>query len=184
MNYTRIVFPVFALCLVAACSNAREALLPGKQAPDEFAVYTRAPLVVPPEFELRAPAPGAERPQSVSPRETAQEAVLGSLPENTASNQAVTPGIQALLENTGANQADPAIRQLVDQETSILAQEDKTVTESIIFWRAPTEYGSEVNAEEEVKRIQENQALGQPITTGDVPTIEKKRKGLLEGVFD
>ena len=184
MSFTRIILPVLSVFFIVACSNAREALIPSKKAPDEFAVYTRAPLVLPPEFSLRVPVPGAERPQSVNPRDIAQEAVLGSSSQNTASSQNLTPGIQALLNNTGATDADPAIRQLVDQETSILALEDKTLTESIIFWQTPTEYGSEVNAEDEARRIQENQALGQPITTGDVPTIEKKQKGLLECVFE
>ena len=31
--------------------------------PDEFAVESRAPLTVPPDFDLRPPEPGAPRPQ-------------------------------------------------------------------------------------------------------------------------
>ncbi len=184
MKLKSILIPLAAACLLGACSNAREALIPSKKAPDEFAVYTRAPLVVPPEFDLRAPAPGQERPQSVNPKDIAEQAVLGSDGGNASAAQPVTPGVQALLDNTGASQADPSIRQLVNEETSILAIEDKTLTETIIFWNTPTEYGAEVNAEEEAKRIQENQALGQPLTTGEVPTIEKKNKGILEDVFE
>ncbi len=184
MRLTRIIVPVLAVCVLAACSNAREALIPSKKAPDEFAVYTRAPLTLPPEYNLSVPAPGSERPQSVNPRDLAEEAVLGTSSQSNTATQITSPGIQALLVNTGATTADPAIRQLVNQETSILAQEDKTVMESIIFWQTPTEYGSSVDADEETRRIQENQALGQPINTGDVPTIEKKQEGILEGVFD
>ncbi len=184
MRLARIIVSVLAIGAVTACSGAREALIPSKKAPDEFAVYTRAPLTLPPEYNLTVPAPGSERPQNVNPRDIAQEAVLGTTTQNGTASQVTSPGIQALLRNTGANQADPSIRQLVNQESSILAVEDKTVMESIIFWQTPTQYGSAVDAPEETKRIQENQALGQPINTGDVPTIEKKQEGVLEGLFD
>ena len=35
----------------------------------------------------------------------------------------------------------------------------------------------------EQKRLQENQALGQPTDAGETPIIERKKKGLFEGVF-
>jgi hypothetical protein len=35
----------------------------------------------------------------------------------------------------------------------------------------------------EQKRIQENQSLGQPITEGETPTVVRKKKGALEGIF-
>jgi hypothetical protein len=35
--------------------------------PDEFAVTRQAPLVVPPDFALTPPNPGAPRPQDVDP---------------------------------------------------------------------------------------------------------------------
>jgi hypothetical protein len=184
MRLARIIVSIFALSAVAACSNAREALIPSKQGPDEFAVYTRAPLTLPPDYSLSVPAPGSERPQDVNPRDIAEQAVLGTTSQSDTVPQITSPGIEALLQNTGATEADPSIRQLVDQESSILALEDKTVMESIIFWQTPTTYGSAVDADEETKRIQENQALGQPLNTGEVPTIEKKQKGILEDVFN
>ena len=184
MSVPRIIVSIFAVAAVTACSNAREALIPSKQAPDEFAVYTRAPLTIPPEYNLSVPTPGSERPQDVNPRDIAEQAILGTTSSQSGTAQPTTPGIQALLQNTGANDADPSIRQLINQESSVLAQEDQTVMESIIFWQTPTEYGSAVDGDEETKRIQENQALGQPINTGEVPTIKKKQDGVLEGLFE
>lgn len=172
---------------VSGCSGVRESIIPSKRAPDEFAVYTRAPLTLPPEYNLRVPEPGAERPQTVNPRDVVEEAVLGSssrAQDSDTQSANVTPGLQALLDETGATQADPSIRSIINQETSILAEEDASVIERIMFWDTPSEYGSAVDPEAETKRIQENQALGQPLGGGDVPTIEKKRKGLLEGLFD
>ncbi len=188
MNAKRVT-ALFALALlVAGCSDVRESIIPSKRAPDEFAVYTRAPLTLPPEYNLRVPAPGSDRPQAVSPRDIVEEAILGSssrVAEPGSQEQAnLTPGLQALLRDAGATDADPSIRSIINQETSILAEEDASVMERIIFWGTPNEYGSSVDAAEENKRIQENQALGQPLDSGEVPVIEKKRKGLLEGIFD
>jgi hypothetical protein len=44
-------------------------------APDEFAVESRAPLTIPPDFDLRPPAPGAPRPQEVAAAEKAKKAI-------------------------------------------------------------------------------------------------------------
>jgi len=35
----------------------------------------------------------------------------------------------------------------------------------------------------ESKRLQENQALGKPVTEGETPIITVRRKGVLEGIF-
>ena len=41
------------------CESVRKAVSGKKQAPDEFVVYKRPPLALPPEFNLRPPMPGA-----------------------------------------------------------------------------------------------------------------------------
>ena len=45
---------------VGGCEGVREAAGIAKKAPDEFAVVTRAPLSMPPDYGLRPPRPGAE----------------------------------------------------------------------------------------------------------------------------
>jgi hypothetical protein len=52
--------------LLAGCGGMTEALGLGRNPPDEFAVVERPPLVLPPDFHLRPPLPGAPRPQEVS----------------------------------------------------------------------------------------------------------------------
>jgi hypothetical protein len=57
--------------------------------PDEFAVARRAPLVVPPDFALAPPAPGAPRPQEADSSSQALQAMFGgpaarSVPETSA----------------------------------------------------------------------------------------------------
>ena len=179
---------IMAMCvtglLVSAC-GVREQLIQGKQAPDEFAVYSRAPLSIPPEYKLRVPEPGVERPQETNPEDVAQQVILGSVNNSVTQSETLsgTPGIHALLRDTGALNVDHSIRETVNRESSVLAEEDQTVMDSIMFWGTPNEYGTAVDPALENKRIQENQALGQPLTTGEVPVIEKKRKGLLEDLF-
>ena len=172
--------------LLGGCEEVRSALGQTKSGPDEFAVYSRAPLSLPPDYGLRPPAPGRLRPQEVEPRNEARRAVLGARGAATAGRAAPagsTPGIQALLRSLGAEDANPNIRSTINRETTILAEEDRTFAEAIMFWSTPTEYGTVVNPTKETKRIQANQALGRPITEGEVPTIERKRAGILEGIF-
>ncbi len=64
--------------LVGACGSVREELGLTKQAPDEFSVVTKAPLILPPDYALRPPEPGAPRPQELQPQQQAQRALLRS----------------------------------------------------------------------------------------------------------
>ena len=66
-----------AAALLGGCEGTREMLGMGKTAPDEFAVYSRAPLSMPPNYGLRPPAPGKARPQSEDTRVMARDAMLG-----------------------------------------------------------------------------------------------------------
>jgi hypothetical protein len=185
-----IVLTAAVAVVVSGCGDTKEFLGQGKRPPDEFAVYSRAPLSLPPDYALRPPAPGTARPQNVMPRDTAKQALLGEQFNTQAGGASsvdvvgVSPGTQVLLERTGALDADPEIRTQVNSETSILAEEDQSFTERLMFWGNPTEYGTVVDPVQEARRIHENQALGQPITEGETPTIERKRRALLEGIFN
>jgi hypothetical protein len=52
-----------------------------------------------------------------------------------------------------------------------------------VFWRDPEPYGDVVDPAAEQKRLQENAALGKPVTEGETPTIVRKQRGMLEGIF-
>jgi hypothetical protein len=157
-----------------------------KRAPDEFAVYSRAPLTLPPDYGLRPPEPGSDRPNLVMPRDEAQSALTGvrAAPRQPVSRD--TPAdaaVRALLRDLKAAEAAPNIRAEIDRETSVLAAESRTFADKLIFWREPEPYGEPVDAGKEAKRIQEAKALGQPLNEGEVPIISRKRKGLFEGIF-
>ena len=83
---------------------------------------------------------------------------------------------------TGADKAKPDIRQLVNQETSVIAEEDQPFVNKLIFWNEDkNQPGTLVDAKKEKQRIMSNDALGKPITEGETPKVKRKalRKGLL-----
>src|ERR1039458_2342053 len=79
MSYNRVATAavvMIGLCL-AGCQSTRQALGMTKVVPDEFRVVTKAPLVVPPDYALRPPAPGEPRPQELQPESQARRALIG-----------------------------------------------------------------------------------------------------------
>jgi hypothetical protein len=76
----RILLGPAALCwaamlLLPGCSDLRRSIGLEKTSPDEFAVESRAPLTMPPDFELRPPQPGAPRPQEKSSGQQARQVI-------------------------------------------------------------------------------------------------------------
>ena len=177
-----------ALALGAALSACEggigDALGLGKKAPDEFAVVRSAPLTLPPDFTLRPPRPGEARPNEESPRDQARNALLseagaGDVPATGSASQ----GEAAFIEQAGAGDVDPNIRHVVDREFSGYASEDESFVDSLIFWQGDDPPGEVVDAAAEAERLRENIEAGRPITGDETPTIRRRDKALLEGVF-
>jgi Protein of unknown function (DUF3035) len=84
MAYGAMALSALAL---SACSGGgvQHALGMGKQAPDEFAVVSRAPLIIPPDFDLRPPEPGASRPMVGTTEDQARATLLGQSQVQAAS---------------------------------------------------------------------------------------------------
>ena len=87
-----------------------------------------------------------------------------------------TPGDVAFLNRVDADAALPDIRQILSEENAILAIEDQELVDYLIFWRDKPPQGTIVDAEEEKRRLQENQALGRSVSEGETPMIERKKK--------
>ena len=69
--------PLFTTALLLCVSGALAACGGGgKLSPDEFEVVDRAPLVIPPESELRPPRPGEPRAQEIDPGQQAYDALF------------------------------------------------------------------------------------------------------------
>lgn len=161
---------------LGGCDDTKKVLGLEKRAPDEFAVYSRAPLSLPPNYALRPPAPGENRPQETNATMEAERALRGKQTVQLPAN--ASPGTTSLLQRTGSLNALPNIRATVNLESTSLADEDKRVSDKILFWKKPDAPGVVVDAEKEAQRIRENQAMGKPITEGETPSIQKRKRGL------
>jgi hypothetical protein len=71
--------------------------------PDEFEVAREAPLVIPPDFSLQPPKPGAARPQDVESSTQALQAMFGGPAPRSASESAT-------LSAAGRDNAESGIR--------------------------------------------------------------------------
>jgi hypothetical protein len=188
------------LCLVAlgpialgGCS-ALENLGGGKKfSPDEFKIVSHSPLTMPPNAELRPPRPGEPRPQEVTPADQAKEALSPALAGRiqaraaggTAGGPATTGSEQALVQKAGQSAGsgiDPNIRSRVNQDTKTLNDSDKSFVDSLIFWQDAPPAGVVIDPTKEQQRLRDAQAAGQP-ASGNPPTITRRKRGLLEGVF-
>ena len=159
----------------------REELGLGKNPPDEFTVVTRAPLIVPPGYTLRPPAPGAARPQEAPPRERAKAALYGGASKLGATARQ-SAGERALLTRVGTADTDPNIRQILNEDNARYAA-DESFVDSLLSWQKKGPPDDIVDAAKEDQRLQEASALGKSPTAGETAIIKRRQKGLLEGIF-
>lgn len=160
---------------VAACENTKKQFDFSKKAPDEFAVVKRAPLEMPPTYDLRAPQPGAPRPQEIPTDQIARQSVLGQEVVNqTARDNSISQGEAVLLQRTGAASANPAIRAAVDKETAEIAEEEMPGIDHLrrMVGKQVEPPSKVVDPVAETNRIKANKAQGKPVTDGE--TISKE----------
>ena len=180
---------VACIILISGCEKTKQVLGQSKEGPDEFAVYQRAPLSLPPNYNLKPPTPGAKRPQATKPRDRAIQAlgIKGLTPRqkiiSANNNIRLSPGEQSLLQITGAINADSSIRSQIETETNLMAMEDKSFTDKIASWQGKNKFGTVVDPKKEAQRIRENLASGRALNNGEIPIIKRRKKPLLEGVF-
>jgi len=125
----RLALAAAAFAALGGCAGLGKALGNNKNPPDEFAITTKAPLVVPPDYSLRPPRPGESRPQEQSASERARAVLLGD--EGAAPP---TTGEQVLLQRTGALAANPNIRALLASENGDRAEKEASFANQLMFW--------------------------------------------------
>jgi hypothetical protein len=190
------VLAALALSLIG-CESIREAAGINKEPPDEFAVVTKSPLVVPPEFSLRPPKPGASPTNQTSPTGAAQSALFGDDPVAAA---AALPGSfsaeeRVLLANSGGANADHAIRKQIASDAKSMEATDDSFTDELLFRSPQPDKGKPVNADAEAQRVQNAKANGQSVSDpnssktpsqtkpNDSATIQKDSGGWFDGIF-
>ena len=116
MHISRIAILMAASAALTACGGIS---LGDRERPDEFAVQRQAPLVVPPDFHLVPPEPGAPRPTEGTAAQQALEALFPP-PERSAVETS------ALRQ---AGESEPGIRSTVgDAQTFSVDKGDATRT--------------------------------------------------------
>jgi hypothetical protein len=164
---------------LAGCSDATKKTF-GLEAnpPEAFDVGTQAPLSLPPELgQLPPPNPGEPRPQQVNAAAAGANIVD---PENaiTAAPGAPTAGGDALLAAAGPA-PPPGIRAQVNQSALVASKPPGFVSK--LMGSGPTPPPT-VDATEEQRRLQENAALGQPVTNGSTPQDSNKSPGFFGSI--
>jgi hypothetical protein len=197
------VLSALALSLIG-CESMREAAGITKEPPDEFAVVTKSPLVIPPDFNLKPPKPGAAPTNQVSPTQSAQAALFADDPAAAA---AAIPGTfspeeRTVLANTGGAASDPSIRKQIAADEKQMEATDDSFTDDLMF-KSPDPYkGAPLNADAEAQRIEAAKAQAQPSAgtstasngtppaakqppakPADSATIQKDGGGWFDGIF-
>jgi hypothetical protein len=98
-----------AVLLAGCASNGLD-----RNRPDEFAVARQPSLIIPPDFALVPPTPGAARVQSAGAAQSQTlEALFGSAPRSA--------GETAALQAAGSDAVDPGIRSSAgDPQTNVV----------------------------------------------------------------
>lgn len=113
--------------------------------PNEFRVVKKAPLVVPPDYNLRPPTPGQAQPLEVDPARA-----------GIASSFGATIGVDAsasernLVAAAGATSVSPIIREQVDYEEARVIRKSTTVSDQIMDWREGDEVTDSATGDEPV----------------------------------
>jgi len=175
---------MLAVGAMAGCGGVGKSLGYGKQSPDEFAVVRNTPLTLPPDYSLRPPRPGAQRPQVETIRQKAKNTVFTRAVEtDDSSSRLESEGEHALLRQADALETNPNIKREINEEFTIYVQEGEGFFEDLLFWQAKQPLGESIDAQEEAQRLNENAALGLPPNSGDTPVIERREQGIFEGIF-
>jgi hypothetical protein len=155
-------------------------------------------LAIPPDFSLRPPRVGVQRPQETAPVEQARQTVFraGDDQQTTLPPAADkrSPGEGELLREAGAANAPTDIRQLVDTDAQTSSELSDSFVDKLAFWRKdkpgpldqvidPTQEAERLKALKDVKapnapataaatQGQTTQAQAAPAGLASAPTIE------------
>jgi hypothetical protein len=165
------------LLTAAGAALAATACSSGPTTPDEFRVVRKAPLTVPPEYNLRPPAPGESRPQELSSDAAARVAVFG-----TDIGRDSTEGEKLLIKQAGADAVERTIRSEIDYDTSKVLRKNRSFSDAILnFGKSPAE-GGVVDPAAEAERLAAVERAETELMGGKPIVIRKGGSGKLPGL--
>ncbi len=111
--FAMVVLAGAALAL-ASCGGGRRGGVFANKGPDEFAVARAQPLVIPPDYALVPPRPGAPRPQEADSATQALQALFGGQAPRS-------PGETGVVAQAGGARAESGIRSSAgDGDTTVV----------------------------------------------------------------
>ena len=96
-----------------------------RQRPDEFAVSRQAPLVIPPDYSLAPPRPGAVRPQDTAGTAQTLDALFGGAAPRSGAETAV------VLESGGTEAGDAGVRSNVGDPGTTVVNKGSTTRDIV-----------------------------------------------------
>lgn len=183
---TALLIAVAATALTG-CDTLRNAAGMDKSAPDEFAVTTKAPLVIPPDYNLQPPRPGAVPTNQVDPTDSAENALFGTDPAQIAAQLPSTfsETEKMVLANAKVQSIDPQIHQHLAEDYKNTVAADDGFTKDILFWQKPkTDQGQPLDADQEAKRIGDKNGTAPAAEAKPAPAPKKDDGGWFDGWFD
>jgi len=138
------------LCALSACSS-RDSL--NGRGPDEYMTMSNPPLILPPDFSLRAP-------------ETPAEAPAPATQASSDAKTAVSDGEKALLKQTGTADAD--IRKKLDEDAAAYEKNTPVLDKKLKSDKA----AKTVKPEQEAEKLQQKGVA----TTGKTKPAKKVSK--------
>ncbi|MBI1359500.1 MAG: DUF3035 domain-containing protein [Alphaproteobacteria bacterium] len=148
----------------------------GTGTPDEFRVVRKAPLTIPPDYNLHPPKPGESRPQELEPDAQARVALFGQDFGKNASE-----GEKLLVKQAGGDTVDRTVRSEVDYDSAQILRKSNSFADEILnFGRKPS--AAVVDPATEAARLKTEEADNADLT-GDQPVIiKRKSSGKLPGL--
>ena len=170
---------IAATAAIAACSldsrrggTLREQLGVAQGAPDEFLIIARAPIEVPPTFDLPRPEPGAPSRVEVDPAADAHSALF--LRPDPVRLNAASNGEQVLLSGANAEGDNSTVRAILAEEEAPEINEKYGLT-SLFGTRIPSRLGA---ASEDLDSLDEVEALrSQGYLTPSAPPKPASERG-------
>jgi Protein of unknown function (DUF3035) len=181
--------------VLVGCDSIREAAGVTKEPPDEFAVVTKAPLVMPPDYNLRPPKPGAAPTNQYSPTESAAASMFGEDPAEIAKQMTgdYSQEEKLILATSGAAVSDHAIRQQLAADAKSMEATNDDLTNKLLFQTGPDpKAGNPLDSDSEKQRLdaaKSSQQTNSTVTPDDAKdskdsaTIDKGGNGWLDGIF-
>ena len=171
----RIIAPIFLVTasstLLVGCQSTSKALGLTKNAPNEFNILTKAPLVIPPEYNLRPPRIGESSSENNYTQQAAREALIGNIDVAEPSR-----GEVVLMTKAGVGRANQEIRLEIDGQNSVERKSD-SFADRVMFWQDGQVVNDKgevmpLDPESEAKRMESINAA-----TGGAEVVITKRPG-------